>query len=169
MTRSQKKNTLIAVQVLILSALIFYIMALGRQDQQTLHARTLLPEHEAQTISVEREQSRLEFERKESGWQMTQPLNQAADNKRITALLSLLTLPSSHRYELSDIDATQLGLSPAQAAVEINQTRFEFGHTDAAGQKRYLKVGNAVYLIDDLIVPLINGSAATFTSPEATE
>lgn len=169
MTRSHKKNALIALQVLILSALILWIVALGRQDQQTLDSRIILPEQEAQTITIERDDIQLEFERDESGWQMTKPLKQAADENRITALLSLLTLPSSHRYKLSDIDTDQLGLSPAQATVQINQTRFEFGNTDVEGQKRYLKVGNAVYLINDLIFPIINGSAATFTSSKATE
>ena len=169
MSRIALKNILIALQLLILCALTVLILMQNQHRQQAQQARTLMAEHEAQHIVIERQNERLVFSRSSSGWDMTEPLEQAASAQRITALLSLLTLPRSHRYSIRDLDADELGLVPAQASVQINQLRFEFGHTDVSGQKRYLKLADSVYLIDDLIFPLINGAVSTFTSPAATE
>lgn len=163
-----KKNLVISAQLLVLLALAFFIIQLLLQDRARLAAQELLPTDSASDIIIQRNNEKLVFSKQENTWYMQEPLQGAANSQRLNPLLSLLTLPQSHRYALADLDPQQLGLTPPQAQVSINQLQFNFGGNDVSGKRRYIQIDDGVYLIDDLLLPLINSDTKAFLLPDAT-
>ena len=161
---SAKKNIVIVAQLVCLAALIALILNLRQQDTAHLLSRVLLSPELANQIQIKNQQHQIELEKTDDGWQLIAPIQQAANEQRILPLLSLLTLPNVHRYSEEHVDLAQLGLAPALATVRINQQSFNFGDPDLSGKKRYLLSAGGVYLVDDLLFPLINAGPQSFAA-----
>jgi len=162
MTQLHKKNIVIAFLLLVLIALGASIVWFHQQDLRKFGARTLLPQTAANNLVIERNNEQLVFTKQNEDWHMQQPAQGVANMQRIVPILSLLTLPQSHRYALAEVNTQELGLSPAQAVVTINNLAFHFGLTDDTGKRRYLQINDGVYLVDDLVFPLINSTTDSF-------
>lgn len=87
--------------------------------------------------------------RQANGWVMTRPLSLPANTVRIESLLKLLVQPHHGRFPLAELDLEAIGLEAPRVAVEFNDLRIEFGHTDPLSQRRYARIGDHVYLIGD--------------------
>jgi hypothetical protein len=81
---------------------------------------------------------------------------------QINALLRLLTTTAAQHYAVDSLDLAGLGLEPPQATVSIDDIEFHFGATEALENRRYVRHGNTVYLVDDQYQHLVNADWASF-------
>ncbi len=92
------------------------------------------------------------FERDAKGhWQMLAPLKAAADSKRIDGILADADETSQSRYRISQLDLTKLGLKPPKLKLFLNGEEFDFGGTEPLNYRRYIRHGDTVHLVSDML------------------
>jgi len=101
------------------------------------------------------------FEKVDGHWMMREPQAQAADDKAVARLASILRAPVRYRRPASELDASKLGLDPPMATLEVDGTMLKFGTTDAIRNDRYVKVGDTIALVPERF------SALLFATPES--
>lgn len=81
-------------------------------------------------------------------WFIEQP-HLRAQPFRVKTLLELPAAASAAQLSLADNQDNAFGVAPPQARVVFNDTEIAFGLTNPVGLRRYVRVGDAVHLIDD--------------------
>lgn len=81
-------------------------------------------------------------------WFIEQP-RLRAQPFRVETLLELPGAVSAAQLTLADNKDNAFGVDPPQARIVFDQTEIAFGLTNPVGLRRYVRVGDAVHLIDD--------------------
>ncbi|GAB4355554.1 MAG: hypothetical protein Kow0073_12770 [Immundisolibacter sp.] len=81
-------------------------------------------------------------------WFIEQP-HLHAQPFRVKTLLELPAAVSAAQLSLTDNQDNAFGVAPPQARLVFNDTEIAFGLTNPVGLRRYVRVGDAVHLIDD--------------------
>ena len=81
-------------------------------------------------------------------WFIEQP-RLRAQPFRVETLLELPGATSAAQFTLADNKDNAFGVDPPQARVRFDDTEIAFGLTNPVGLRRYVRVGDAVHLIDD--------------------
>lgn len=68
---------------------------------------------------------------------------------RVETLLELSGAASAAQFTLADNKDNGFGIEPPQARVRFDDTEIAFGLTNPVGLRRYVRVGDAVHLIED--------------------
>ena len=92
------------------------------------------------------------FERQGRGWRMREPYDLPAESEAVERLLGIASAPLRKRLEDAAPDLRKLGLAPPQATVDyagIAAQHLEFGATDAIRGERYVRRGDAIWLVPD--------------------
>ncbi len=120
----------------------------------------------ATSIHIERQtRAPLAFSKDGDLWYLeTNGRRLPAADFQVRALLRLLKATSLRSYPADTLDLAALGMEPPRATLSINALTIHFGATGALEQKRYARIDDSVYLIDDQYQHLINGEWATFVS-----
>ena len=119
-------------------------------------------------------QGELSFEKVDGNWYMQSPYQIQANRFRIEALLGLVTTPSHTHYNLKGKDLASYGLEPPGASVNINDAiTIEFGSSEPLHQRRYVRIGDTLHLIEDLYYFQLGMTPVGFVSnallaPDAT-
>lgn len=92
----------------------------------------------------------LELRRDANGWQMLQPLQWPAHADNVERLLSILKQQSTAIASAAEADLPALGLQPPVATLRLNDRLLQFGATNNIGERRYLLMEAAVYLLPDV-------------------
>jgi hypothetical protein len=105
---------------------------------------------------VERDQPRWTLEKVGGAWRLTAPFAAAADPIVVAELIgSLAATRSRAHYPASVLDPKATGLDAPHAIFEVTVagavTRFDLGGTEPINYRRYVRSGDAVHLVDDLI------------------
>ena len=88
----------------------------------------------------------------DGGWRLTAPFTVPADPVLVTALLDdLKDAKSDARYASGALDLKQVGLAEPGLVLTLDGHRYEFGGTEAINYRRYLRDGDAVSLVSDLL------------------
>jgi hypothetical protein len=118
------------------------------------------------TIHIERQdRAPLAFSKEGDLWYLTKTGGRLpAADFQVRALLRLLKATSLHSYPADSLELATLGLDPPRATVRIDALTVYFGTTDALERKRYVRIDDAIHLIDDQYQQLINAEWANFVS-----
>lgn len=81
-------------------------------------------------------------------WFIEQP-SLRAQPFRVETILELPAAASAAQLPLADNKDNAFGVDPPQARVRFDDTEIAFGLTNPVGLRRYVRVGDAVHLIDD--------------------
>lgn len=81
-------------------------------------------------------------------WFIEQP-HLRAQPFRVETILELPAAVSAAQLPLADNKDNAFGVDPPQARVRFDDTEIAFGLTNPVGLRRYVRVGDAVHLIDD--------------------
>lgn len=154
-TSTSRKNRWILLLILVLAGLVGLSWYLRQADLSVAAARVLLPAEQARTIDILTDEQLISLAKSESSWHLIHPIDAIANQDRVYALLSLLVLPDSHRYTKDEVDLNELGLTAPVASIRINDIEFSLGATGTRKNTRYVRVNNEIYLLDDLIYPLV--------------
>lgn len=96
-------------------------------------------------------------------WQLSQPFQAPANNKRVKLLLSILAATSHGQLSHADSNTlNQLGLNKTSTLLQLNDNYFQFGEIESISKRRYVLHNDLIHLIDDSVVPLLNANAASF-------
>lgn len=97
-------------------------------------------------------------------WQITRPVNIAANNFRINTILKLANAPVHNQYSPAEIDLRESGLENTQTRIRLNEQTIELGIINPVTNLRYVKLNNRVNTIEDVYFPLITSHFGTLVS-----
>ncbi len=106
---------------------------------------------------------------KDKRWRMLQPYPIDADETRVGFLLDFLGARSLTRFAVVQADLAKYGLDPPHATLTFNDERFEFGDQHPLAANRYVRVGDAVHLVSDIINQHLMAEPASYASPRLLE
>ncbi|MCP3672386.1 MAG: DUF4340 domain-containing protein [Gammaproteobacteria bacterium] len=158
--------------LLINGSLLAVIVILGGaawlsiQDQNTdrrTHLTSLQPDQINQITLNNNTGPSLVLERRHGVWMMTSPYQAPGKNSRIQRLLEITRSISLSHFQTPQ-DLSGYGLAPPQATLTLNQTRIEMGSTHPMNQRRYLRVGDQIHLINDRFPHHLQARAEDFIS-----
>ncbi|WP_428623257.1 DUF4340 domain-containing protein [Sedimenticola sp.] len=93
---------------------------------------------------------RFVMQRQGADWRMTEPYPVRANGPRIDILLDLLSTPQIEAFPLPADRLAEFGLDRPLAELTFNQTRIIFGGTHPYNYRRYLRIGDQLYLTNDI-------------------
>jgi len=82
-------------------------------------------------------------------WYLTNPIEMPASPVKVRQLLDLLATDSLRQYDIKSDNLAKLGLDPPGWVIALDQTDVQFGKTEPLEQRRYVRVGGKVHLIND--------------------
>lgn len=159
-----KSSYLTNLILLIVIAGLFWFSQKSSTTNNTEVALSDIKADEINSILITRtERPEIKLSKHTTGWQLTQPISTDGNKTRIDLLLSLLssTIHSQLNHP-SDEMLKQLGLKPAILSLKLNEQLFVFGGIEPIDKRRYVLFNDTVYLIDDLVAPLLNVNATSF-------
>lgn len=148
-------NIGLAVMLVLLLAAVFLL-----EDEATPPAPAVLETEfiEVTMLRVELgENIPLEFERAGDGWRMLAPIAFDADLGRLQNIIAGLGIAAHASYPIAEVDLGALGLAPPRARVVVDGEAFEFGDTSPLDGRRYLRQGDMVHVVNDLVFFRLGG------------
>ena len=159
-----KKNFL-NLSLLVVVVLLASVIYLSEEKNIMLRKLTDIDLNDITSISIRHNKNNtIIVKQKNNQWQITQPINIAANNFRIQSILKLLNAPVHNQYSLVEIDTKTLELEEPQTTIQFNNLTITFGITNPATNLRYLRLNNHVYTVEDVYYPLINSHFGTLVS-----
>ena len=167
----KKRLYLNAALLAIVSALAFFLyLSPGKVDDQEPPLLTNLTKDGVDRIRIERNgEPAISLQRRARGWQMLEPYQVAADSDRISLLLDFLQARSVTRFASIPANLASYGLDKPGSVLTINEQRFEFGAQHPLKAARYVKVGDTVHLIADIVTQHLTAGAEAYVSPALIE
>lgn len=107
---------------------------------------------------------RFVLQRDRDGWRMTEPYRVRANGDRIDSLLRLLSTRPLESFPLPDDRLAEFGLQPPLAELTFDRTRISFGGTHPYNHRRYLRIEERLYLINDIFPHHVLARAEEFVS-----
>jgi hypothetical protein len=95
------------------------------------------------------------FERDGALWTMREPYVLPADQAVVARLLSIAHSPVRRRHALDAFEAAKVGLAPPLMSLDLDDTHFDIGLTDALGGDRYVRTGDRIAMVPDRFSPFL--------------
>lgn len=97
-------------------------------------------------------------------WFMTQPIRIEANAFLATKASNLLHSTYTKSFIPDANSLSNYGLSPASITLHLNNHHVIFGDASNVSKRRYILFQKTVYLIDDILLPILNSAPASFIS-----
>ena len=91
----------------------------------------------------------LNLEKKEGHWFLTAPFQAPANDHRVDLLLKIPATANSASYPAVASELARFGLAPPGTVLRLDGLTLEFGDSDPIQQRRYVKVGETLHLVED--------------------
>lgn len=91
----------------------------------------------------------LSLEKKDGHWHLTTPFQAPANDRRVELLLNIPAKSSNASYPAVAGELARFGLAPPGAVLRLDDLSLEFGDSDPIQQRRYVKVGETLRLVED--------------------
>ena len=157
-------NLGLAATLLALGGLVAYLTLHGEGEKPA--TLTPLKASEVTHIVIDRDdRPSVELSKENGEWWLVQPFRIAASRYRAEALAALAQEPTGARYAVEGLDLARYGLDPGVAELHLNDTAIVFGNANPVNNKRYVRVGDAVYLISDNSFGVLTAEVASFVGP----
>lgn len=161
MSKKNFLNIALFVFVVFLASVIY----LSEEENLALNKLTEIDLSNINSINIRHKKNSTTIVKQKDGqWQITQPINIAANNFRIKSIVKLINAPVHNQYSLAEIDKKTTGLEKPQTSIQLNDLFIEFGITSPVTNLRYVKLNNFVYTIEDVYYPLINSHFGALVS-----
>lgn len=142
----QLLNLALGVTVVALAAGVW----LAREQAEPAKPLTALKADDITIIEVRHPgKPTIRLEKNAQGWALTKPVEVAADSLQVAGLTSLATQETSAQYPLVELDLKNVELEPPAYEIQLNDTVLAFGGTEPIDYRRYIRVGETVYLTSD--------------------
>jgi len=135
-----------------------YDVQTGFQDDLKI---TQLSPAEAQNLLIQTGDGNFRLRREAGTWFLTEPVTWPANNITIERLIGITEVQTDSRLPAAEIDLGELGLKFPRAILKIDDTEILFGITNNIGARRYLLIGDEVFLVPDAHLAFLNGGLAS--------
>lgn len=154
-------NLVLFIVVISLASVIYF----SEEESTELDRLTSINVDAITTITIRHNQNSTAITKQQDGhWQITQPVDIAANDFRINSLLELLNAPVHNRYSIDDIKLGNIGLDKPATTIKLDELDIAFGIVNPATSLRYLRLGDSVYTIEDVYYPLLSSHFGTLVS-----
>ncbi len=154
------------VLVISLAGLAWLSLEQEKNSEQRTALTSLYPDQVSLIVIENSKESVIRLERKANGWILTQPSAAKADDDMVNRLLEIAQSNSIRRFKPTQ-DLAQYGLNPPQAVLTLNKTRIEMGGLHPMNQRRYVRTGNLIHLINDRFPHLLQATANSYVATKA--
>lgn len=100
----------------------------------------------------------------DGSWRMLEPVAAHGAGEAIGKLLPIAASVVHRAIPTGAVDLQQLGLEPPRIRLSLDGLELRFGTTEPIDDRRYVQIGEMVYLIDDRYLPLLLASAERYLS-----
>lgn len=108
-----------------------------------------------------RDGATVRLERDGAGWQVVDGTRRRlADGKRVARILALPGMTSDTRYGVDEVDLDALDLNPPRIVLRLDDQRFAFGGQEPLNRRRYIRVGDTIFLVTDTVIGLLGRTPA---------
>jgi hypothetical protein len=146
-TRSALNLALLGL-VAVLAALIYWQP--GIKPPAALPRLTALSPADIRHIAIRPQQgAEIRLDKEEGGWMMTAPLATYANGFRIDALLGVAQAESHAQLPVAGLDLAKFHLDTPALVLRLNDVELAFGDSEPLDNRRYVRVGSTVHLIND--------------------
>jgi hypothetical protein len=105
------------------------------------------------------------LEKTDARWRMTVPYAIRADADRVNLLLDFLGARSLTRFPAIEAELAKYGLHEPNSTLILNDQRFDFGIQHPLAPNRYVRVGETVHLVTDIINQHLNSGVESYVDP----
>jgi len=161
MSKNNILNLVLFIVVIALASVIFF----SEQPETELDRLSLLDASDISSISIQHNSKSTTIEKQADGhWQITRPVNIAANDFRINSLLELLSAPVHSSYSSNEITLGNIGLEQPETTIKFDELSIAFGTVNPATELRYLRLGDTIHTIEDVYYPLLSSHFGTLVS-----
>ena len=154
-------NLVLFLVVISLASVIYF----SEEASTELDRLTSLDVADIQSISIQHNSNITAIEKQADGhWQITQPIEIAANDFRIRSALDLVNAPVHSRYPVDEVNLANIGLDKPVTTITFNELSLAFGVINPATELRYLRLGDSIYTIEDVYYPLLSSHFGTLVS-----
>jgi hypothetical protein len=89
------------------------------------------------------------FEKKDGHWRLATPFQAPANEIRVQQLLDIAKASPEAQYPVKPEDLAKFELDKPKATLILGNTTLVFGGTDPINMRRYVKIGDTLYLVND--------------------
>ncbi len=109
-----------------------------------------------QTVSIRTATANLVLTRAGETWMLSSPIGWPANDANLERVMDVTRVAGLAPLPPDEIDLDKLGLQFPQALLQLGDTPVRFGASNNIGQRRYVMIGEAVYLLPDRHLPFIS-------------
>jgi hypothetical protein len=157
-------NLALLILVVGLAALVYWLST--RDEAPQIETLATLDTSTVERIVIERrERPGILLEKRTSGWWLVAPIDIAASSFRVNSILELPQTQSRASYGAEELELARYGLEPPRASVTFGELRFDFGDINPVNRYRYVRIGDRVHLVSDLLFDTLNADVASYVGP----
>ncbi len=161
MNKNNILNLVLFIVVISLASVIYF----SEEVSTELDRLSTIDITEISSIEIRHNSNTTAIEKQADGhWQITRPVNIAANDFRINSVLELLKAPVHSRYSVNEINLASIGLEKPATTIRLNELNIAFGIVNPATELRYLRLGDSIYTIEDIYYPLLSSHFGTLVS-----
>lgn len=164
-----KLRTVLNVLLTLVAAALLWLVLRPPGGPGTTDGQPLLTTLEKDMVSrIELRHPRsvpMVLERSDARWRMTQPYAIRADADRINLLLDFLGARSLTRFPVVEGELAKYGLAEPNSILILNDQRFEFGIQHPLAPNRYVRSGDTVHLVTDIVNQHLNSGVESYIDP----
>jgi len=154
-------NLVLFIVVISLASIIYF----SEEENTGLEKLSAIDASDITSITIQHNQNTTTIIKQDDNkWQITLPVDIAANDFRVNSLIKLINAPVHSKYSSAEIDLASTGLDKPDTTIKLNDQTIAFGITNPATNLRYIKLGNSVYTIEDVYYPLLSSNFGTLVS-----
>jgi len=154
-------NLVLFIVVISLASVIYF----SEEISTELDRLSAINVDEITSITIQHNQNTTAITKQQDGhWQISLPVNIAANDFRINSVLELVNAPVHNKYSIDEIDLANIGLDRPVTTIKLNELSIAFGIVNPATELRYIRLGDYVYTIEDVYYPLLSSHFGTLVS-----
>ncbi len=165
-----KSRTLLNLVLLALVAalVLLAIYEPGKEPPPEPKRLTGVAPDSVEAIRIERPGApAIELQRQDGQWRLTTPVAVAANSFRVRSVLELLEAKASDGFPADEAGLERYGLAEPRVQVTFDgATTVSFGETAPLDRRRYVRLGDTIFLIGDNHFWQVAGDAGTFIDPQ---
>ena len=157
--------TVLAITLILVLQLDSY-----QQDSTVPDRLTNVSPDSINTIGIIRQgKEDLYFTKTTESWRIISPVQARASRIRVYSILSLLQSPVYAQIPSDSRKLVSYGLATPGLSLQLNEMKFQFGGISALDDRRYIKNGDSVFLIEDILYPQLLQDAGFFVATNLFE
>jgi len=159
------KNTILNLVLFIIVISLASVIYFSEETSTELDRLSTINVDEITSINIQHNQNNTVITKQQDGhWQISLPVNLAANDFRINSVLELVNAPVHNKYSIDEIELKNIGLDRPVTTIKLNELSIAFGIINPATRLRYIRLDDYVYTIEDVYYPLLSSHFGTLVS-----